>query len=149
MPSAIILSVFSYPAVPLARQLEHQGYVQLGPLVLESALFNFPTPTTDRDQTVSRRSEPSSRTALNGEQPYPWNRLQLQDAMSRGDQPVIPGVTFIRWATALPLGTAGSLSPAFASARLVSLTVKHSSTFALYAWFPTMLRIPLGASVTF
>ena len=37
----------------------------------------------DRDRTVSRRSEPSSRTALNGEQPYPWDLLQPQDAMSR------------------------------------------------------------------
>ncbi len=48
-----------------------------------SALLNFPTPTADRDRTVSRRSEPSSRTALNGEQPYPWDLLQPQDAMSR------------------------------------------------------------------
>lgn len=37
----------------------------------------------DRDRTVSRRSEPSSRTTLNGEQPYPWDRLQPQDVMSR------------------------------------------------------------------
>ena len=37
----------------------------------------------DRDRTVSRRSEPSSRTALMGEQPNPWDRLQPQDAMSR------------------------------------------------------------------
>lgn len=37
----------------------------------------------DRDRTVSRRSEPSSRTALNGEQPYPWDLLQPQDATSR------------------------------------------------------------------
>jgi len=35
------------------------------------------------DQTVSRRFEPSSRTALNGEQPYPWEVLPPQDAMSR------------------------------------------------------------------
>ena len=47
------------------------------------ALLKPPAPTTDRDRTVSRRSEPSSRTALMGEQPNPWNRLQLQDAMSR------------------------------------------------------------------
>ena len=35
------------------------------------------------DQTVLRRSEPSSRTAFMGEQPNPWNLLQLQVAMSR------------------------------------------------------------------
>src|SRR3546814_14774738 len=41
------------------------------------------TPTADRDQTVSRRSEPSSRTTLIGEQPNPWDLLQPQDVMSR------------------------------------------------------------------
>ena len=61
----------------------HQGSVQNGPLVLGTAPLKSPTPTADRDRTVSRRSEPSSRTALMGEQPNPWNRLQLQDAMSR------------------------------------------------------------------
>src|SRR5699024_12566101 len=52
-------------------------------LVLRTAPLKFPTPATDRDRTVSRRSEPSSRTALMGEQPNPWDRLQPQDAMSR------------------------------------------------------------------
>ena len=83
MLSAVITSVRSYPAMPLAGQLVHQWYVQPGPLVLGSNLLNVPTPTEDRDRTVSRRSEPSSRTALNGEQPYPWDLLQPQDAMSR------------------------------------------------------------------
>lgn len=83
MLSAVILSVLSYPAMLLAEQLEHQWYVHSGPLVLRAALINIPTPTSDRDQTVSRRFKPSSRTALMGEQPNPWNRLQLQDAMSR------------------------------------------------------------------
>jgi hypothetical protein len=83
MLSAVIRSGFSYPAVPLARQPEHQGSVHPGPLVLGTALLKIPTPTEDRDRTVSRRSEPSSRTALIGEQPNPWDRLQPQDAMSR------------------------------------------------------------------
>ena len=83
MLSAVITSVRSYPAVLLAEQPVHQWHVQPGPLVLGSALLNSPTPTEDRDRTVSRRSEPSSRTALNGEQPYPWDLLQPQDAMSR------------------------------------------------------------------
>ena len=83
MLSAVIPSVLSYPAMPLAEQLEHHRYVQLGPLVLKSAPLNFPTLAADRDRTVSRRSEPSSRTALMGGQPNPWNRIQLQDAMSR------------------------------------------------------------------
>ena len=83
MLSAVIRSVHSYPAVPLARQLVHQRYVHPGPLVLRAAPLKFPTPTADRDRTVSRRSKPSSRTALNGEQPYPWDLLQPQDAMSR------------------------------------------------------------------
>src|SRR2546428_9232657 len=83
MLSALIPSVHSYPAMPLARQLVHQRYVHPGPLVLRTAPLKFPTPTPDRDRTVSRRSEPSSRTALMGEQPNPWKLLHLQDAMSR------------------------------------------------------------------
>ena len=67
----------------LAEQPEHHWFVHFGPLVLEAALIRYPTPTTDRDQTVSRRFEPSSRTALIGEQPNPWDLLQPQDAMSR------------------------------------------------------------------
>src|SRR5512144_1415510 len=61
----------------------HQWFVQPGPLVLRSAPLKYPTPAPDRDRTVSRRSEPSSRTALIGEQPNPWDQLQPQDAMSR------------------------------------------------------------------
>lgn len=61
----------------------HQRFVHSGPLVLGAAPVNLPTPTADRDQTVSRRFKPSSRTSLNGEQPYPWDRLQPQDEMSR------------------------------------------------------------------
>ena len=67
----------------LAPQQVHQRYVHPGPLVLEAGPLKFLTPTTDRDRTVSRRSEPSSRTALMGEQPNPWDRLQPQVAMSR------------------------------------------------------------------
>jgi hypothetical protein len=83
MPSAFIHSVHSYPAMPLARQQVHQRYVHPGPLVLRANPLKTPTPTADRDRTVSRRSEPSSRTSLNGEQPYPWDLLQPQDEMSR------------------------------------------------------------------
>jgi hypothetical protein len=83
MLSAVILSKLSYPAMLLAEQLVHQRSVHSGPLVLGAAPLKYPTPMTDRDRTVSRRSEPSSRTALNGEQPYPWDLLQPQDAMSR------------------------------------------------------------------
>ncbi len=83
MLSAFIFSIHSYPAVPLARQLVHQRYVHPGPLVLRTAPLKIPTPTADRDRTVSRRSEPSSRTTLIGEQPNPWDLLQPQDVMSR------------------------------------------------------------------
>ena len=83
MPSAFISSVLSYPAMLLAEQLVHQRYVHPGPLVLRAAPLNIPTPATDRDRTVSRRSEPSSRTTLIGEQPNPWDLLQPQDVTSR------------------------------------------------------------------
>ena len=83
MLSAFISSIHSYPAMLLAEQLVHQRYVHPGPLVLRTGPLKFPTPATDRDRTVSRRSEPSSRTALMGEQPNPWDLLQPQDVTSR------------------------------------------------------------------
>ena len=83
MPSAVILSDHSYPALLLAQQQVHQWIVHPGPLVLGATPLKYPTPTADRDRTVSRRSKPSSRTALIGEQPNPWDLLQPQDAMSR------------------------------------------------------------------
>ena len=83
MLSAVIPSVHSYPAMRLAPQLVHQRYVHPGPLVLGAAPLKCPAPTADRDRTVSRRSKPSSRTTLIGEQPNPWDLLQPQDVMSR------------------------------------------------------------------
>ncbi len=83
MLSALITSRHSYPAMPLAGQLVHQRSVRLGPLVLEPGPLNFLTPAVDRDRTVSRRSEPSSRATLMGEQPNPWDLLQPQDVTSR------------------------------------------------------------------
>ena len=83
MLSALISSIHSYPTMQLALQLVHQRYVRHGPLVLEAGLLKFPTPTSDRDRTVSRRSEPSSRATLIGEQPNPWDLLQPQDVTSR------------------------------------------------------------------
>src|SRR5699024_6920018 len=83
MLSAFISSILSYPAMLLAEQLVHQRYVHPGPVVLRTGPLKFPTPTTYTDRTGSRRSEHSSRTALMGEQPNPWDRRQPQDAMSR------------------------------------------------------------------
>ena len=83
MLSALILTERGYPAVRLAPQPVDQRFVRPGPLVLRSDLRRLPTPTTDRDRTVSRRSEPSSRATLIGEQPNPWNLLQPQDVTSR------------------------------------------------------------------
>ena len=83
MLSAFIPSLHSYPAMLLSEQLVHQRFVHSGPLVLGAAPLSSPAPTADRDRTVSRRSKPSSRTTLNGEQPYPWDLLQPQDVMSR------------------------------------------------------------------
>ena len=83
MLSAVIPSELSYPAMLLAEQLVHQRFVHPGPLVLGANPIKYPTPTADRDRTVSRRSKPSSRTTLIGEQPNPWDLLQPQDVMSR------------------------------------------------------------------
>jgi len=120
------------------------------------------TPTIDRDRTVSRRSEPSSRTALIGEQPKPLGRTTApgcDEPTSRcqtgpsmwtlgPDKPVIPGVAFIRWALTIPQCVRGSLSPTFVSAQLVSFTVKLAYAFTLSVWFPSKPSQPLNASVT-
>ena len=115
MLSAFIPSILSYTAVPLVWQLLHHWYVHPGPLVLRTAPFKYPAPATDRDRTVSRRSEPTS--------PSMWTL--------GGDKPVIPRVTFIRWAMAIPFSTTGSLRPTFVSGRDVSLSVKLPYAFTL------------------
>ena len=83
MLSALILTRLGYPAVRLAAQLANRRSVHHGPLVLVTAPLKTPAPTIDRDRTVSRRSEPSSRATLMGEQPNPWDLLQPQDVTSR------------------------------------------------------------------
>ena len=157
------LSIRSYSAMQLAAQQIHQRYVQLGPLVLKSDPLKFLTPTTDRDRTVSRRSEPSSRATLMGEQPNPWDLLQPQDVTSRhrGAKPprryellgeislLSPEylLSFERW----PFHT----EPPDHYVRLSTLidlsglTVKHPYAITLYARLPSVLRIPLKASDTF
>src|SRR5512136_1670062 len=83
MLSAVIQNKCSYPAMLLAEQLDYQRFTHPGPFVLGTDSLRSPTPTVDRDRTVLRRSEPSSRTTLIGEQPNPWDLLQPQDVMSR------------------------------------------------------------------
>ena len=83
MLSAVIPSAGRQPAMLLAEQLAHESCVRPGPLVLGTAFLKSLPAAEDRDRTVSRRSKPSSRTALMGEQPNPWDLLQPQDAMSR------------------------------------------------------------------
>ena len=163
MLSAVIPPERSQPAMPLAGQLAHQRSVHPGPLVLGTALLKSPTRAADRDRTVSRRSKPSSRTALMGEQPNPWDRLQPQDATSRhrGAKPsrrygllgkmslLSPGYLLSveqRRFHKQPLDHYALLS------HLLDLSVSQSSSltaFTLYARFPTVLREPLRASVTF
>ena len=83
MLSALIRSGRGYPAVHLAAQPANRRSVHHGPLVLVADPRKTPAPTIDRDRTVSRRSEPSSRATLMGEQPNPWDLLQPQDVTSR------------------------------------------------------------------
>ena len=75
MLSALIPARLRYPAVHLAEQLVNRRSVRHGPLVLVTCPLKTPAPTIDRDRTVSRRSEPSSRATLMGEQPNPWDPL--------------------------------------------------------------------------
>ena len=118
----------------------HTGY---GP----NCLTTFWTQLTYRFN--GRTAQPLGRTTAPGCD-EPTSRCQTSPSMWTlgGDQPVIPRVTFIRWATALPRTTVGSLSPTFVPVRLVGLTVKLPYAFTLFGWFPSSLREPLGASVT-
>src|SRR6266545_534113 len=162
MPSAIIPSARSYAALRLAPQQLHQRCVHPGPLVLGTNPLNSPAPTADRDRTVSRRSEPSSRTTLIGEQPNPWDLLQPQDVMSRhrgAKQPRRYGL----------LGVISLLSPAYLLSverwpfhegppdhydrlsSLLDLSVSQSGgLMPLHSnrRFPTVLSPPSRASVT-
>ena len=102
---------------PLVGQLVDQRFVRPGPLVLGTAFLKLLTRAADRDRTVSRRSKPSSRAALMGEQPNPWDLLQPQDATSRhrgakpsrrygllGRSACYPRGTFYPLSDTLPLG---------------------------------------------
>ena len=145
MLSALIPAERSYPAVQLALQPVHQWFVHPGPLVLGTDLLKNPTPTADRDRTVSRRSEPSSRTALIGEQPNPWDPLQPQDAMSRhrGAKPprryellgeislLSPEYLLSDERRPFHSESAGSLGPTFVSARVIALAVRRTCTLTL------------------
>ena len=157
MLSAVIPSERSQPAVPLARQPAYQRFVHPGPLVLWAGLLRIPTSAEDRDQTVSRRSEPSSRAALIGEQPNPWDLLQPQDATSRhrGAKPsrrygLLGMISLLSpgYLLSVERCRTGSLAPTFVPARPVSLAVKLPCALTLATRLPTGLREPLSASVT-
>jgi hypothetical protein len=148
--------------MPLAGQLIHQRYVHPGPLVLGTTPLNSPTPTADRDRTVSRRSEPSSRTALMGEQPNPWDLLQPQDATSRhrGAKPLrrcglLEAISLLspEYLLSVERRRVHLQSPDHYAllSYLLDPSVSQSSSLSaitLCARFPTVLREPLGASVT-
>ena len=162
MLSALISSQRSYPALHLAVQPAHQRLVHPGPLVLRTGPVKFPTPTTDRDRTVSRRSEPSSRATLIGEQPNPWDLLQPQDVTSRHRGAKPPRRYEL-------LGEISLLSPAYLLSferwpfhaeppdhyillsYLLGLSASQSSTLLLLhsnVRLPSVLRVPLKASDT-
>ena len=163
MLSAVIHSIHSYPAFtvgtitgtpevcPSRSSRTKEGssqysnaYTGYGP----NCLTTFWTQLAYRFH--GRTAQPLGRTTAPGCD-EPTSRCQTSPSMWTlgGDQPVIPRVTFIRWATAFPLSTVGSLRPTFVSAWLVSLAVKLFYAFILYDWFPTSLKEPLHASVTF
>ena len=70
----------------LAEQLVRQRYVRPGPLVLGTAPIKYPAPTTDRDRTVSRRSEPVSYTHLDVYKRQPQHLLMGQGSFRTADE---------------------------------------------------------------
>src|ERR671930_316673 len=137
MLSAVIPSVHSYAALRLAPQLLHQRSVHPGPLVLRTTPLNSPTPTADRDRTVSRRSKPSSRTTLIGEQPNPWDLLQPQDVMSRHRGAKPPRRCGL-------LGEISLLSPAYLLS--VERWPLHAEPPDHYGRLPPLLDLPVSQS---
>jgi hypothetical protein len=137
MLSAIIYSKCSYATCHVEWQLLNKWFVLPGPLVLGIKLLRFII-MVDRIRTVLQRSKPNSCTALIGEQPNPWNRFQLQDAISRhrGAKQLrryglLRDISLLSLAYLLsvdrypfPQRNTGSLWPTFIPAWLVSLTVK-------------------------
>ena len=162
MLSALIQSRLRYPAMHLAAQPVNQRSVQHGPLVLVSEPRKFHTPTIDRDRTVSRRSEPSSRATLMGEQPNPWDLLQPQDVTSRhrGAKPLrryelLGGISLLSPEYLLsfercPFHTETPDHYALVS-YLIDLSVSQSSALMPLhskAGYQSVVRAPLEASVT-
>jgi len=83
MLSAVISWESSYSALPLLGTTDTPGIPSSQSSRTRDDSPQISTVVLDRDRTVLRRSEPSSRTALTGEQPDPWELLHPQDAMSR------------------------------------------------------------------
>ncbi len=161
MLSALISSQRSYPAMQLTPQPVHQRLVQPGPLVLRSDPLKLPTPITDRDRTVSRRSEPSSRATLIGEQPNPWDLLQPQDVTSRhrGAKPprrceLLGEISLLSQRTFYPLSDGPSIQNhriTISVFRPCSTCQSHSQACLCYCTphtVPSVLSIPLKASDT-
>ena len=125
--SAIRTNILAPCNAPGATTGTLGGSVQRSSHVLVSGLTQIPTPTTDRDRTVSTTfPNPARDATLMGEQPNPWDLLQPQDATSRhrgakpprrcellGRSACYPRVPFIRLSDGLPCGTTGSLWPVF------------------------------------
>ncbi len=83
MLSAVIPSQHQLPGDATGVTTGTPEVRPLWSLVLGADPLKFPAPTVDRDRTAHDVLKPSSRTSLNGEQPYPWDLLQPQDEMSR------------------------------------------------------------------
>ena len=87
----------------------------------------------DRDQSVSQRSKPNSRTLLIGEQPNPWKLLQLQERISRHR-----GAKLLR--QCLLLEAISLLSPAYL------LSIKQSSLSIQNYW---VIKIDIRPCLTY
>ncbi len=163
MLSAVISSAHSYPA-PTPGGITGTPEVRLfRSSRTRKRPFSALTPTPDTDRTVSRRSEPSSRAAFMGEQTNPWDVLPPQDATSRhrGAKPprryellgeislLSPEYLLSDERRPFHSESAGSLGPTFVPARAISLAVRRTCTFPLYARLLTALSAPSRSSVTF
>ena len=94
LPNAVDRTAFrALKPPPLLATLSLRITPESSNILLEMNLFKNQRLQQIGDQPVSRRSEPSSCSTLNGEQPYPWD-LFFVISRSREDQ-TIPSPFYI------------------------------------------------------
>ena len=148
MLSAFIIIVRSCPAMPYQTTGRPETPTARSSRTGTTFRSSNKTLLLDSNQPVSRRSKPSSRSPLMGEQPHPWVLLHTHrvDMGSCLRPPSYPRGSFSVISSPHRRGHWGSLGPAFASEFLtIRNTVRLAYALTLYSGSLSHLNQPLGA----